>query len=52
MKTFREKLIHNSLHSVILVYSIQHEKEQVCIPVGCVPPTSVATVNRMTDRQV
>ena len=22
------------------------------IPVGCVPPASVATLNRMTDRQV
>ena len=26
------------------------QSEQVCIPVGCVPPASVATVNRMTDR--
>ena len=25
-------------------------RKQVCIPVGCVPPASVATVNRMTDR--
>ena len=24
--------------------------EQVCNPVGCVPPASVATVNRMTNR--
>ena len=30
----------------------KHYAKQVCIPVGCVSPASVATVNRMTDRQV
>ena len=40
------RILFNSLddlHELLFV-------KQVCIPVGCVPPASVATVNRMTDK--
>ena len=39
----------------ILLFSCSFSQtivKQVCIPVGCVPPTSVATMNRMTDRKM
>ena len=40
----RNKVFHFRYQEIIV--------KQVGIPVGCIPPASVATVNRMTDRQV
>ena len=37
-------------HCVLLWTTSRLQIQQVCIPVGCVPPPSVATVNRMTNR--
>ena len=40
----RNKVFHFDIRKLL--------SNKVGIPVGCVPPASVATVNRMTDRQV